>query len=84
MTMNDSNLVIGDKTFKIGSEVRIKENLLDEMRKLEFEESSIESMSVLIGKEKEVYFLWIDRPSGQAYATVDLCCEIPIQCLELL
>ena len=31
----------------------------------------------------EVFNLWKSE-DGQEYATVDLCCEIPVQCLEVI
>ena len=36
-----------------------------------------------VGTEQEVFALWKDE-DGQEYATVDLCCEIPIQCLKVI
>ena len=33
--------------------------------------------------EQEIFDLW-ENDDGQKYATVDLCCEIPVQCLEVI
>jgi hypothetical protein len=35
------------------------------------------------GTTQEILSVWTDA-DGQEYATVDLCCEIPVQCLELI
>lgn len=39
-------------------------------------------MEELIGGNYFVYDMWVDEQTGQEYATVDLCLEIPMQCLE--
>jgi len=67
---------------KKGNRVRIKNNLSEELIKLGFFEETIEALEEIIGKEYTVYDLWEDE--RQIYATVDLCLEIPIQCLELI
>jgi hypothetical protein len=36
-----------------------------------------------VGTEQEVFALWKNE-DGQEYATIDLCCEIPVQCLEVI
>ena len=67
---------------KIGDSVVIKENLVEELIKLEFDDHIIEMMKKLIGNKYFVYDIWNDKQTNQEYVTVDLCLEIPIQCLE--
>ena len=67
---------------KVGDSVTVKDNLVEELSKLEFEDYVIETMKELIGNNYFVYDIWIDEDNRQRYATVDLCLEIPIQCLE--
>ena len=70
---------------KVGDRVIIKNNLEDELRKLNFDEFSCTSMAEkFVGTEQEIFCLYTDEETGQIYATVDLCCEIPIQCLEAI
>lgn len=69
---------------KVGDKVKIKDNLTDELRRLTFEKSTCEIMSeAFVGTEQEVFALWKNE-DGQEYATIDLCCEIPVQCLEVI
>lgn len=69
---------------KVGDKVKVKDNLLNELRRLTFDESTCESMAKrFMGTEQEVFALWKNE-DGQEYATVDLCCEIPVQCLEVI
>ena len=67
---------------KIGDSVVIKENLVEKLIKLEFDDHIIEMMKKLIGNKYFVYDIWNDKQTNQEYVTVDLCLEIPIQCLE--
>lgn len=70
---------------KIGDKVKVKENLPKEMRKLGFDESCIKRFcQQFVNTKQEIFSLWTDEDNGQKYATVDLCCEIPVQCLEVL
>ena len=32
----------------------------------------------------KIYDVWVDKDSNQEYATIDLCVEIPVQCLKYL
>lgn len=70
--------------FKINDYVIIKNNLSEELTKLDFEEYCIKSMQQLVGTKQKIYSLWVDKDTRQQYATVDLCVEIPVQCLELI
>lgn len=49
-----------------------------------FNEKTCEAMEACFaGTICEVFDLWKNE-DGQEYATVDLCCEIPVQCLEVI
>lgn len=69
---------------KVGDKVIIKNNLEEELLKLEFDNETSRGMAKkFVGTTQKVFDLWIDE-DGQEYATVDLCCEIPVQCLEIV
>lgn len=69
---------------KVGDKVIVKDNLESELRRLTFHESTCTSMAEhFVGTEQEVLALWTND-DGQEYATIDLCCEIPVQCLEII
>ena len=69
---------------KVGDKVRVKENLKEELKKLTFDDGTCESMhEAFANTEQEIFSLWKNE-DGQEYATVDLCCEIPVQCLEVV
>ena len=62
---------------------KISNNLREEMSKLDFEEETIEMMTdEWVGQKVFVHNIWNDPMYNQEYATVDLCVEIPLQCLE--
>ena len=68
---------------KVGDKVIVKNNLENELRRLTFDEGICKNMSKrFVETEQEIFSLWTDV-DGQEYATVDLCCEIPVQCLEV-
>ena len=69
---------------KIGDKVIVKPNLEEELLKLTFSKETSERMAEhFVGTEQEVFALWTNE-DGQIYATVDLCCAIPVQCLEIV
>lgn len=69
---------------KVGNKVIVKANLEEELRKLTFDEFTCKHMAEhFVGTEQEVFALWKNE-DGQEYATVDLCCEIPVQCLDVI
>lgn len=69
---------------KVEDKVIVKDNLKDELKKLTFEDYTCESMQERFANtEQEIFSLW-KNDDGQEYATVDLCCEIPVQCLEVI
>lgn len=47
-----------------------------------FDKYSAESMRVFENTEQIVFDVYKD--DNEEYVTVDLCCEIPIQCCELI
>ena len=70
---------------KVGNKVVVKSNLKEELLNLKFDNETSESMAKeFVGTVREVFALWTDEDSGQEYATVDLCCEIPVQCLKIV
>ena len=74
----------GENRLKVGDKVIVKDNLKDELKKLTFNYDTCESMQERFANTKqEVFALW-KNDDGQEYATVDLCCEIPVQCLEVI
>lgn len=74
----------GKRKMKVGDKVFVKDNLESELRRLTFHESTCVSMAEhFTGTKQEVLALWTNE-DGQEYATVDLCCEIPVQCLEVI
>jgi hypothetical protein len=67
---------------KVGNKVIVKDNLEEELIKLTFDKSTAKEMANrFVGTKQEIFALWTDKEDGQEYATVDLCCEIPVQCL---
>jgi len=70
---------------KVGDKVVVKNNLKEELLNLTFSNEISEVMEKhFVGTEQKIFALWTDKESGQIYATVDLCCEIPIQCLDII
>ena len=67
----------------INDQVIVKDNLKEEMEKLSFDSLTIESFcEEFVGTKQNVYNIWTDEDTKCVFATVDLCCEIPVQCLE--
>ena len=67
---------------KKGDKVKVKNNLVEELLKMGFDKSSAESMSIFENTEQTAFSVYKD--AGEEYVTIDLCCEIPIQCCELI
>lgn len=67
---------------KNGDKIKVKNNVVSELLKLGFIETSAKSMSVFENTEQTAYDVYEDN--GQIYVTVELCCEIPLQCCELV
>jgi hypothetical protein len=69
-------------SFAIGNEVRVLPNLPEELKKLGF--AAFDCLNGLIGQTCSICDLHQDDDINpdQWYATVDICQEVPIQCLE--
>lgn len=65
---------------EVGDKIIIKDNLLDEIKRLDFADVLIKHFKDLIGTKQTVHAIWNDE--DQKYVTIDLCVEIPIQCCE--
>ena len=69
---------------KKGDKVKINNTLKSEMKKLGFDDNIINTFCKrFVNTEQTVYTVWNDD-DGQAYATIDMCCEVPIQCCDLI
>ena len=63
----------------------IKDNLEEELTKLGFFDTTIKNMcNKYVNKIVKIYDTWVDKDFNQEYATIDLCVEIPVQCLEYI
>ena len=70
---------------KAGDRVLVKDNLAKELIRLKFDVRTVNNMvRRFVGSTITIQSLWTDDLDGQQYATVDLCCEIPVQCLEVV
>jgi len=65
-----------------GDKIKVKDNVVSELLKLGFDSGSAKSMSVFENTEQTAYDVYEDE--GTTYVTVEMCCEIPIQCCEAL
>ena len=65
-----------------GQKIKIKDNVVIELMKLGFEKGSAESMKVFENTEQIAHDIYEDE--GTTYVTVEMCCEIPLQCCEAL
>lgn len=67
---------------KKGDKIRVNNTLKDEMKKLDFNDDIITTfVNRFVNTEQTVYTVWYDD-LGQGYATIDMCCEIPLQCCD--
>ena len=72
-----------EKEMEVGDKIRIKFNLLHEMKRLEFDDDIINSFCTKYsGTIQKILAIWSD--GDQEYVTIDLCCEVPIQCIEVV
>lgn len=65
-----------------GDRIRIKDNLREVLLSQGFEEHTVSKMEALVGSEQNAYAIWCDHATGDTYVTIDICCEIPLQCCE--
>lgn len=65
---------------KKGESFKIKDNLVSELLKIGFDSDSANSMKVFESTTQTAYDIYDDE--GVTYITVDIGCEIPLQCCE--
>lgn len=63
--------------------ITINDKVVDTLIERGFAEESALSMKVFENTNAYVYSNWFDD-GGNEYYTVDLCCEIPIECCKRL
>jgi len=73
----------------LGHRVEIKQNLKSVLEKLHFDADAIERVSDFVGDKHpdigeplKALAIWKDKISGTTFVTVDMCVEIPIQCVR--
>ena len=66
---------------KKGDKIKVKDNVVSELLKLGFDSGSAKSMIVFENTEQTALDVYEDE--GNIYVTVELCCEIPLQCCEI-
>lgn len=65
-----------------GDHIRILPNLQEELNKLGFHPAEARAFAArFAGTIQIVYDVWHETDE-QTYVTVELCCEVPIQCCE--
>lgn len=70
---------------KVGDKVLVKDNLEEVMRRLKFDEECIARfVPHFRGTEQEIWEIYHNDDNDTDFATVDLCCEIPLECLEIV
>lgn len=69
---------------KINQKVRVRENLKDELIKLGFSKYSSEKLQdKFVNTVQNIYQIWKDDEiDNQYWATIEMCVELPLQCLE--
>lgn len=74
-----------EEVIKAGDRIRIKENIGAVLQELGFDPGIPEEFQrKYAGTEQIAHSVWLDPGSKELYATIDLCCEIPIRCCELI
>jgi hypothetical protein len=74
-----------DPLIRQGDKIRILKNLGEVLVELEYDARTAQNMhDRFAGTEQTAYAIWLDHIGEKhtTYVTVDLCCEIPIQCCE--
>lgn len=64
---------------KKGCRIFVKDNLVSELLRMGFDTDSANSMCEFENTEQTAYNIWKDK-AGNKFVTIDLCCEVPIQC----
>lgn len=68
---------------KVHDKIRILPTLRDELVKLGFAPKEAQGFHDRFARTtQEAHAIWTDEDSGVTFVTVDLCCEVPIQCCE--
>jgi hypothetical protein len=76
--MTELNICIGDT-------IVVKDNLADELNRLDFDEMDIPDFcNHFVGTSQKVYAVWTDKLIDEKFVTIDLCVEIPIASCELV
>lgn len=70
-----------ENTIKVGDQIRIKENLMDELVRVGFKKEEMETF-VKRFKGKNASALDVYQQDGEWFVTVKLCCEIPLRACE--
>lgn len=68
----------------IGQKVIVKDNLYSELIKLRINKKSSELIhNEYVGTIQHIYHIWKDDEiEDQYWATIEMCVELPLQCLE--
>ena len=65
-----------------GSKIRVSDNLKQKLEELDFFKDEARIFAArFAGTIQTAHDIWTDS-DGRTYVTVDLCCEIPIECCE--
>lgn len=73
-----------ENKIEIGSTIKIKDNLGAELERLKFIPSACQGMhQKYAGTIQTVLDIWIEQDSGEEFATIDLCSEVPLSSCEL-
>lgn len=63
--------------------VKVNDKVVETLLKLGFEKESAESMKRFENTTQKVLGTWTDS-DGTAYITVEMCCELPRSCCEII
>lgn len=70
-------------SIQVNDRIHIKGNLKAVLDRLGFLPETAQAMGKRWGGTNAVaHAIWTDEDSGTTYVTVDLCCEIPLECCE--
>lgn len=65
-----------------GQKIRINPNLQEELNKLGFDPGEARAFAArFAGTKQTAHDIWTGD-EGQRFVTIDLCCEVPIQCCD--
>ncbi len=66
---------------KVGDTIVVKDNLAQRLQELGFEMDIPDFCNKFVGTTQRAYAIWKDE-DGKKYVTIDMCVEIPIECVE--